>query len=218
MCRSLVDGKPSGMFKGVGFGQVLLSIPADQYERVEVMTNPSAAYSPEGSGGIINLITKKTRKAGASGSIRANQGTRGRWSASANAAYKGDKLSAQFCRRLSLRSAARHHRPATDRPRLAPAASRPRRRTRPPSKADRCRSGICAAASTTPSTPRPSSASKATTPTSSWMSTTFRPSTVSTRRERSIRPLRARGGTTPTARPRAAARRSAIRSPATITT
>ena len=91
----LVDGKPSGMFKGPGAGQVLQSIPADQYERVEVMTNPSAAYSPEGSGGIINLITKKTRKSGASGSIRANQGTRGRWGVSATGAYKGDKVSAQ---------------------------------------------------------------------------------------------------------------------------
>ncbi|HWE45174.1 MAG TPA: TonB-dependent receptor [Caulobacteraceae bacterium] len=92
----LVDGKPSGMFKGAGAGQVLLSIPADQYERVEVMTNPSAAYSPEGSGGIINLITKKTRKSGASGSIRVNAGTRGRWGVGVTGAYKGDKLSAQI--------------------------------------------------------------------------------------------------------------------------
>ncbi len=92
----LVDGKPSGLFKGAGAGQILLSIPADQYQRVEVMTNPSAAYSPEGSGGIINLITKKTRKSGPSGSIRASQGTRGRWSTSAVGAYKGDKLSAQI--------------------------------------------------------------------------------------------------------------------------
>jgi outer membrane receptor protein involved in Fe transport len=92
----LVDGKPSGLFKGVGAGQILQSIPADQYERVEVMTNPSAAYSPEGTGGIINLITKKTRKPGASGSMRATAGTRGRWGASATGAYKGDKLSAQI--------------------------------------------------------------------------------------------------------------------------
>jgi outer membrane receptor protein involved in Fe transport len=92
--RILVDGQPSSQFKGPGAGQALLSIPASQFERVEVMTNPSAAYSPEGSGGVINLITRKTRKAGTSGSIRAAQGTRGRWSVGANAAYKGDRLTA----------------------------------------------------------------------------------------------------------------------------
>ena len=55
----MVDGKPSPIFAGAGGGQALLQIPADQYERVEVMTNPSAAFSPEGSAGIINLVTKK---------------------------------------------------------------------------------------------------------------------------------------------------------------
>ena len=90
----LVDGQPSSQFKGPGVGQALTSIPADQYERVEVMTNPSAAYSREGSGGIINLITKKTRKSGTSGSIRASQGTRGRWSVGANASYKSERMTA----------------------------------------------------------------------------------------------------------------------------
>src|SRR5262249_36610242 len=90
----LVDGQPSSLFKGAGAGQALLSLPADQYERVEVMTNPSAAYSPNGSGGVINLITKKTRKAGRSGSLRAAQGTAGRWSTGLTYAYKGDRVSA----------------------------------------------------------------------------------------------------------------------------
>ncbi len=90
----LVDGQPSGLFKGAGAGQVLTTLPADQYERVEVLTNPSAANSPEGSGGVINLITKKTRKGGLSGAVRAAQGTRGRWSAGLSAAYKADKFSA----------------------------------------------------------------------------------------------------------------------------
>jgi outer membrane receptor protein involved in Fe transport len=92
----LVDGQPSSQFKGPGAGQALLSMPAGQYERVEIMTSPSAAYSPEGSGGIINLISKKTRKAGTSGSVHAAQGTRGRWSMGATAAYKTDRLTASI--------------------------------------------------------------------------------------------------------------------------
>jgi outer membrane receptor protein involved in Fe transport len=74
----MIDGKPSGMFKGENRGQVLQQIPASQFERVEVMTNPSAAYSPEGTAGIINLITKQQRGVGTTGSIRANVGTEGR--------------------------------------------------------------------------------------------------------------------------------------------
>ena len=54
----LVDGRPSGILTGPGRGQALIQLPASQYARIEVMTNPSAAYSPEGSGGVINLITK----------------------------------------------------------------------------------------------------------------------------------------------------------------
>ncbi len=78
----MIDGKPSGMFKGENRGQVLQQIPASQFERVEVMTNPSAAFSPEGSAGIINLITKQQRGVGTTGSVRANFGTEGRKNAS----------------------------------------------------------------------------------------------------------------------------------------
>jgi outer membrane receptor protein involved in Fe transport len=68
----LVDGQPSALFQGPGRAQALQNLPADQYERVEVMTNPSAAFTPEGTGGIINLITKKTRAATQAGSLDAN--------------------------------------------------------------------------------------------------------------------------------------------------
>lgn len=74
----LIDGKPSGRFRGENKGQALQSLPATQIERVEVITNPSAAFNPEGSAGIINLITKKTAKPGFAGSVRANVGSSGR--------------------------------------------------------------------------------------------------------------------------------------------
>src|SRR5690606_34949867 len=78
----LVDGRPSTQFNGASRGQMMLQIPASQYARIEVMTNPSAAYSPEGSGGVINLISKPNMpRVGATttGSIRANVGDNGRY-------------------------------------------------------------------------------------------------------------------------------------------
>jgi len=64
----LVDGKPSPMFDGKDRADALQQLPADQYERVEVITNPSAALNPEGTAGVINLITRKSRGAGVTGS------------------------------------------------------------------------------------------------------------------------------------------------------
>ena len=78
----LIDGRPSGVLSGEGRAQALLQMQADQYARIEVMTNPSAAYSPEGSGGVINLITKPNAPRPGSvttGSVRANVGEDGRW-------------------------------------------------------------------------------------------------------------------------------------------
>ncbi|MES2859882.1 MAG: TonB-dependent receptor [Pseudomonadota bacterium] len=78
----LVDGRPSGVLSGEGRAQALLQLQAGQYARIEVMTNPSAAYSPEGSGGVINLISKpNTPRPGTvtTGSVRANIGDNGRW-------------------------------------------------------------------------------------------------------------------------------------------
>lgn len=46
----LVDGRPSAMLRGEGRGDALMSMPANNIERVEVITNPSAAMSPEGIG------------------------------------------------------------------------------------------------------------------------------------------------------------------------
>jgi outer membrane receptor protein involved in Fe transport len=73
----LVDGKPSALFRGQSAAQALQSLPADSVERVEVITNPSAEFSPEGSAGIINLVMKKNRRAGQSGGVRYNVGTAG---------------------------------------------------------------------------------------------------------------------------------------------
>ncbi|MEG0818133.1 MAG: outer membrane beta-barrel family protein [Brevundimonas sp.] len=100
----LVDGRPSAILSGPNRADAVLQLPADRYARIEVMTNPSAAYSPEGSGGVINLITKPipaaARGAAASapdatvttGSLRVNVGDNGRWNAGASGSRQRGKL------------------------------------------------------------------------------------------------------------------------------
>lgn len=88
----MIDGKPSSQFTGEGKGDALQSMPADQIDRVEVMTNPSAAYRPDGSAGIINLITKKTQKPGTNGTVRFNVDTSGRHNGGISATRRAGKL------------------------------------------------------------------------------------------------------------------------------
>ncbi|HEY0111577.1 MAG TPA: TonB-dependent receptor [Allosphingosinicella sp.] len=88
----LIDGRPSALLRGESRGDVLLSMPAGRIERVEVITNPSAAMSPEGSGGVINLVTKQTRKDTRSGTIRASIGTKESGSLNLSGNHSGNGL------------------------------------------------------------------------------------------------------------------------------
>ena len=65
-----INGKPAGL-TAENRAQVLQQMPAGTIERIELITNPSAKFSPEGSAGIINLVMKKDRKAGFYGSVQA---------------------------------------------------------------------------------------------------------------------------------------------------
>ena len=56
----LVDGKPSGI-TGSSRQAILSQIPASSIESVEVITNPSAKYDPDGMSGIINIVLKKNK-------------------------------------------------------------------------------------------------------------------------------------------------------------
>ena len=91
----LIDGRPSAILSGEGRGPAILQMSADQFSRIEVMTNPSAAYRPDGSGGVINLITRPNfvrEGATTSGSLRANVGTDGRYNFGGNIAWSRDRL------------------------------------------------------------------------------------------------------------------------------
>lgn len=66
----LVDGRPTVM----DAADVLEQYPASSVESIEIITNPSAKYDPEGTAGIINIITKKQKQQGISGIANVNIG------------------------------------------------------------------------------------------------------------------------------------------------
>jgi hypothetical protein len=69
----LVDGKPSA-FSG---SDALEMIPVSTIDQIEVITNPSAKYDPEGTAGIINVITKKNALEGISAKVSVSGDTNG---------------------------------------------------------------------------------------------------------------------------------------------
>ncbi len=72
--RFLINGKPSALL-GIDDGaDALKSIPADQIERIEVITNPSAKFEASGTAGILNIILKQNKKVGFNGSVEGSIG------------------------------------------------------------------------------------------------------------------------------------------------
>ena len=88
-----INGKASGLTAD-NQGDILQQMPAESIEKIEVITNPSAKHSPEGTAGIINIVLKRNRKAGHYGSVQAGANSLGGYNASGNINYSSGKLDA----------------------------------------------------------------------------------------------------------------------------
>ncbi|MFA9290057.1 MAG: outer membrane beta-barrel protein, partial [Solirubrobacteraceae bacterium] len=89
----LIDGKPSSLTGITNLADALKKIPANLVDKIEVITNPSAAYDAAGSGGVINIILKKSNKPGLFGAIETFVGNQGNVGANLNLNYKKGKWS-----------------------------------------------------------------------------------------------------------------------------
>ncbi|WBL21383.1 TonB-dependent receptor domain-containing protein [Zunongwangia sp. HRR-M8] len=63
--RILIDGKPTNMDPA----QLLKQIPSTSIKKIELITNPSAKYNPEGMSGIINIVLHKNANNGFNGNL-----------------------------------------------------------------------------------------------------------------------------------------------------
>ncbi len=87
----LVNGRPSALMK-VNSAAALQQIPANTIERIEIITNPSAKYKPDGTGGVINIVLKKNVNQGFNGSLTANTGYNDRYNSTLIMNYNPGKI------------------------------------------------------------------------------------------------------------------------------
>lgn len=81
----LIDGRPSNLVS-------LDQMPANLIEKVEVISNPSAKYDPEGVAGIINIVLKKNVQRGLNGMLNLNAGWNNKWMGNVSLNYRKNKI------------------------------------------------------------------------------------------------------------------------------
>lgn len=88
--KILIDGKPTN----IDAAQLLRQIPSSSIKQIELITNPSAKYNPEGMSGIINIILHKNTNDGFNGDVSLNltNGEYARFNSSINLNYRTGKL------------------------------------------------------------------------------------------------------------------------------
>ena len=81
-----INGRPSPV-SGDFVAAYLASLPAGSIERVELIPNPSAAFEPDGVGGIINIVLKQNTDLGLGGTLTAGGDSQGGYDATAALTY-----------------------------------------------------------------------------------------------------------------------------------
>lgn len=87
----LINGKPSALM-GANRDVVLQQMPASSIEKIEVITNPSAKFKPDGTSGIINIVLKKNKLLGFNGTVSGNMGNDQRYNGNVLLNYNPGKL------------------------------------------------------------------------------------------------------------------------------
>jgi outer membrane receptor protein involved in Fe transport len=67
-------------------------MPASSIEKIEVISNPSAKFKPDGTSGIINIVQKKNTTLGINGNLTANAGNQGRYNGNVRLNYNPGNL------------------------------------------------------------------------------------------------------------------------------
>ena len=88
--RILIDGRPTN----IDPAQLLKQIPSTSIKSIELITNPSAKYNPEGMSGIINIVLNKNANMGFNGNLNAGltYGANVRFNGSLDLNYKAGKV------------------------------------------------------------------------------------------------------------------------------
>ncbi len=84
----LIDGKPAAL----SGSDALKQIPASIVENVEIITNPSAKYDPDGTAGIINVIMKKNLEKNLNGIAGISMGNGSNYGAEITLNYRKEKI------------------------------------------------------------------------------------------------------------------------------
>ena len=88
-----IDGRPVSNPNTIAY---LRTLHGSDIERIEIITNPSAQYSPLGTGGIINFVLRKKQQGGVSGNASSEVTSRGHANVDANVKVKRGKWTTEF--------------------------------------------------------------------------------------------------------------------------
>jgi iron complex outermembrane receptor protein len=88
-----INGRPSRI-SGSDLANMLEGMQSENIESIEIISNPSARYDAEGTGGIINIVMKKSMATGFNGSLTGSysKGIEPRANAGTNINYNGEKI------------------------------------------------------------------------------------------------------------------------------